>query len=70
MHKTRWLFNVKAVIVPACWIAMFGWAIAKTHGTDGVGIFNQPATIHGSTATWAWFAALNSALGNFATLAL
>ncbi|KAG8890114.1 hypothetical protein FRB98_000842 [Tulasnella sp. 332] len=70
VHKIRYLFIVKSVLVPVCWISMFIWAIVKTKGVNGTGIFNEPARLHGSTATWAWFAALNSALGNFATLAV
>ncbi|KAG8895206.1 hypothetical protein FRB99_000708, partial [Tulasnella sp. 403] len=70
VHKIRWLFIVKSTLVPACWISMMVWALVKTGGTKGNGIFSQPGTIHGSAAVWAWFAALNSALGNFATLAV
>lgn len=46
-----------------------GWALAKTGGANS-GIFNQPARLKGSAATWAFFSTLNSALGNFATLAV
>lgn len=68
VHKIRWLFNIKSVIVPICWLSMFIWALVRTGGASGTGIYNQPPTIHGSKATWAWFGAVNSALGNFATL--
>ncbi|KAG8946456.1 hypothetical protein FRC04_011632 [Tulasnella sp. 424] len=68
VHKIRWLFNIKSIIVPACWLSMFIWALAKTGGASGTSIYSQPATIHGSKAVWAWFGAVNSALGNFATL--
>ncbi|KAG9012360.1 hypothetical protein FRB93_001782 [Tulasnella sp. JGI-2019a] len=70
VHKIRWLFIIKSFLVPACWLSMFIWALVKTRGAGGTGIFSQPAKLHGSAATWAWFAALNSALGNFATLAV
>ncbi|KAG8932925.1 hypothetical protein FRC03_000061 [Tulasnella sp. 419] len=69
VHKIRYLFWAKSILVPICWIAMMIWALVKTGGANSA-IFNQPATIRGSAAVWAWFGALNSALGNFATLAV
>jgi NCS1 family nucleobase:cation symporter-1 len=67
-QKIRWLFAIKAVIVPCAWLAMMIWAFVKTDGAKA--IFVQKATLHGSALSWAWLTALNSALGNYATLAV
>jgi nucleobase:cation symporter-1, NCS1 family len=67
-QKIRWLFMIKAILVPAAWFSMLIWAIAKTDGAKP--IFQQKSTLHGSALGYAWLAALNSALGNYATLSV
>ena len=63
----RWLFMIKAVIVPPALLAMLIWAFT----TPGSGhIFQQQGTLSGATLVWAWLGALNSTLGGFAPLAV
>jgi NCS1 family nucleobase:cation symporter-1 len=63
----RWLFMVKALMVPPTFLAMMIWAFATT---DGGEIFHQQGTLNGSALAWAWLGALNSTLGIFSTLAV
>lgn len=67
-QKIRWLFLAKGIIVPITWLAMLIWAFVKSPGSGT--ILSAGATIHGSALSWAWLSALNSALGNYATLAV
>ncbi len=64
----RWLFLLKALIVPPVWLAMLIWALVKVPTLKG--LFGQHADIAGASVSWAWLRALNSALGGYATLAV
>ncbi|KIP10434.1 hypothetical protein PHLGIDRAFT_65581 [Phlebiopsis gigantea 11061_1 CR5-6] len=64
--RIRWLFLVKAIIVPPTWLAMLIWAAVKVPPSEG--LFGQHATITGSDFSWAWLSALNSAFGIYSTL--
>lgn len=67
-NKLRWLFLAKSIIVPAAWIAILGWALGSTRGTD---IFAQKATVSSGPAySWAFLASMNSVIGNYATLSV
>jgi nucleobase:cation symporter-1, NCS1 family len=65
-QKIRWLFLVKSIIVPPTWLALLIWALVKVPPSSG--LFAQKAKLSGSGLSWAWLAALNSSLGNYATL--
>lgn len=67
-QKIRWLFLVKAILVPPAWLAMLIWAFVKVPSSKG--LFEQHATLSGSTFSYAWLSALNSALGIYSTLAV
>jgi len=67
-QRIRWLFLVKAMIVPAAWLAMLIWAFVKVPSSEG--LFQQHSTLSGSKLSWAWLSALNSALGIYSTLAV
>ncbi|KAI0346056.1 cytosine-purine permease [Trametopsis cervina] len=67
-QRIRWLFLVKALIVPAAWLAMLIWAAVKVPPSQG--LFGQHAEISGSKLSWAWLSALNSAFGIYATLSV
>jgi nucleobase:cation symporter-1, NCS1 family len=69
-ERIRWLFTVKALIVPAAWLAMLIWACVKVPINSPNGFFRQSSTLHGSDLSWAWLSALNSALGLYSTLAV
>lgn len=58
----------KAMIVPAAWIAILIWAMVKV--PPSISLANQQSTVSGSALVWAWFSSMNSALGNYATLAV
>lgn len=64
--RIRWLFMIKAIIVPATWIAMLIWAFVRVPSSQG--LFEQKAVLDGPKLSWAWLSALNSALGLYATL--
>ena len=67
-HKIRWLFLVKGIIVPTCWLAMVIWAFVRV--PPSTGLFSQHATLSGNQLSWGWLSALNSALGVYATLSV
>ncbi|KAH7104535.1 NCS1 nucleoside transporter family [Auriculariales sp. MPI-PUGE-AT-0066] len=69
-QRIRWLFLAKVLIVPATWFAMMIWAFVRTSEKGSGSVFGASTTLHGSALAWAWLSALNSALGNFATLAV
>ncbi|KAI0319812.1 cytosine-purine permease [Amylostereum chailletii] len=64
-HRIRWLFTVKAVVVPPAWLAMLAWAMVRV--PPGQGLLAQHATIGGRALAWAWLGALNSVLGLYST---
>ncbi|KAF8682940.1 cytosine-purine permease [Rhizoctonia solani] len=66
-HKIRYLFIAKAVLAPVTGLSMMTWAFVKTGGGP---IFEQKATISGSALSWAMLSAMNSAIGNYATLSV
>ncbi|KAI0255439.1 cytosine-purine permease [Lactifluus subvellereus] len=65
-QRIRKLFLLKAIIVPPTWLALLIWAFVKVPPNRG--LFAQKAVLNGSELSWAWLSALNSALGNYATL--
>ncbi|KAF9779792.1 NCS1 nucleoside transporter family [Thelephora terrestris] len=67
-HKIRWLFLVKAVIVPPSWLALLIWSFVAVPPSKG--LFSLHATVTGSEFSWAYLRALNAALGLYATLAV
>ncbi|KAI0749670.1 NCS1 nucleoside transporter family [Daedaleopsis nitida] len=67
-QKIRWLFMVKAIIVPPAWLAMMIWAFVKVPSSKG--LFEQHTALSGSALSYAWLSALNSALGLYSTLAV
>jgi len=69
MHKLRYLFMTKIVLMPIFGIALFGWAVGKA---DGFGpVFNKPTKIiDGRPAAVVFFTAMSSAIAPKATLAI
>ena len=67
-QRIRWLFLVKALIVPAAWLAMLIWAAVKVPTSQG--LFSEHSQLSGSAMSWSWLSALNSALGIYATLSV
>jgi nucleobase:cation symporter-1, NCS1 family len=67
-QKIRWLFVAKAALVPVAWLSMLIWPVVKTGGAKP--IFEQKSSLHGSALGYAWLAALNSAVGNYAALSV
>ncbi|KAJ6531800.1 permease for cytosine/purines, uracil, thiamine, allantoin-domain-containing protein [Mycena capillaripes] len=65
-QRIRHLFVVKAVIVPATWLAILIWALQEA--PPRVSLTPQHATLSGSAASWAWLSSLNSAIGAYATV--
>ncbi|KDN51568.1 hypothetical protein RSAG8_00113, partial [Rhizoctonia solani AG-8 WAC10335] len=66
-HKVRYLFIAKAILAPSAGLAMMIWGFVRTGGGP---IFEQKATISGSALSWAMLSAMNSAIGNYATLSV
>ena len=67
-QRIRWLFMLKAVIVPPAWIAMLIWAFVKVPSNKA--LLDQRSTLSGSALSYAWLRAMNSALGIYATVAV
>lgn len=67
-HKIRWLFLAKALIVPPSWLALLIWSFVKVPSSKG--LFTLHAAATGNEFSWAYLAALNAALGFYATLAV
>ncbi|KAI0747193.1 NCS1 nucleoside transporter family [Daedaleopsis nitida] len=67
-QQIRWLFVVKAVIVPPAMFAIFIWALVKVPLRSG--LIEQRSTLSGSALSYAWLSAMNSAMGGLATLAV
>ncbi|RXW13820.1 hypothetical protein EST38_g12035 [Candolleomyces aberdarensis] len=67
-QKIRHLFTFKAIVVPCAWIAILIWAMVKA--PPRVSLDPMPSNVHGSTAKWLWFGAMNSAIGNYSTLSV
>ncbi|KAI1797159.1 NCS1 nucleoside transporter family [Ganoderma leucocontextum] len=67
-QKIRWLFMIKAFVVPPAWLAMLIWSLVKVPPKEG--LFDQHSALSGSALSYAWLSALNSALGIYGTLAV
>ena len=67
-HKIRWLFFVRGIIVPICWLAMVIWTFVCV--LPSTGLFTQHVALSGNQLSWGWLSALNSALGVYATLSV
>ncbi|TBU38119.1 NCS1 nucleoside transporter family [Dichomitus squalens] len=67
-QKIRWLFMIKAFVVPPAWLAMLIWSFVKVPSSKG--LFEQHSALSGSAMSYAWLSALNSALGIYSTLAV
>ena len=67
-QRLRWLFLAKSIVVPPAWLALLIWSLVKV--PFGTGLITQQASKDGSGLSYAWFSAMNSAIGNYATLAV
>ncbi|TBU57108.1 NCS1 nucleoside transporter family [Dichomitus squalens] len=67
-QRIRWLFMLKAFIVPPAWVAILIWAFVKAPTRRD--LMDQHSSLSGSALSYAWLTALNSALGIYATLAV
>ncbi|KIK70323.1 hypothetical protein GYMLUDRAFT_32322 [Collybiopsis luxurians FD-317 M1] len=67
-QKIRYFFLVKAIVVPAAWISILIWAMVKV--PPRISLDHQRSSISGSALAWAWLSSMNSALGNYSTLAV
>ncbi|KAK7033133.1 permease for cytosine/purines, uracil, thiamine, allantoin-domain-containing protein [Favolaschia claudopus] len=67
-QRIRHLFVVKAIIVPATWLAILIWALHEA--PPSVSLTPKHAVLSGSAASWAWLSSLNGALGIYATLSV
>ncbi|KAH8816570.1 permease for cytosine/purines, uracil, thiamine, allantoin-domain-containing protein [Xylogone sp. PMI_703] len=65
--RLRWLFIVKLIAAPVTAIATMAWCVHKAGGSGD--IFNQHATVHGSTKAYLWLSCMSSVTGSWATLA-
>ncbi|KAF6750808.1 cytosine-purine permease [Ephemerocybe angulata] len=68
-QRIRHLFTFKAVVVPCAWIAILIWAMVKVPPRVSLSS-DPPVKVTGSSASWLWLGAMNSALGNYATLSV
>jgi len=69
--KVQYFFGVKSIIAPIIFLAVFGSTLHKAGGTVSRStVITESTTVHGSALAWAFFANLNSVLGNYATLGL
>ncbi|KAI0703260.1 NCS1 nucleoside transporter family [Earliella scabrosa] len=67
-QRLRWLFLAKSIVVPPAWLTLLIWSLVKV--PFGTGLITQQASKDGSGLSYAWFSAMNSAIGNYATLAV
>lgn len=67
-QRLRYLFAIKSVLVPIAWISILIWAMIKA--PPSVSLDSSPAKVSGSTASWLWLGAMNSAIGNYSTLSV
>lgn len=66
-HKIRWFFILKSIVVV---ISSVGVVIAMTQKAGGTGdIWNQQATVSGSTKSWLILSSMSSITGGWATMA-
>ncbi|PLB49159.1 NCS1 allantoate transporter [Aspergillus steynii IBT 23096] len=66
-NQVRWLFIAKSVLVPVAWIAILVWAFVAENGGA---LFEQKATVTGSSYSWLFLGSMTSVLGNYATLSV
>lgn len=66
-HKLKYLFAVKAALVPFAGFGILIWAIVKAHGHLAMGDLSQSHP-HGSAFSWVFIRSLINCLANFATL--
>ncbi|KAF9561582.1 cytosine-purine permease [Agrocybe pediades] len=67
-QNIRHLFALKGVIVPIAWLSILIWSFVKVPASASLDPGHS--LLSGSTFSWAWLSALNSALGIYATLAV
>ncbi|TFK69801.1 NCS1 nucleoside transporter family [Pluteus cervinus] len=67
-QRLRYLFALKAIIVPPAWLAMLIWAMKRVPPSQSLD--PARASLSGSALSWEWLAALNNALAIYATLAV
>ncbi|KAF5343585.1 hypothetical protein D9757_002102 [Collybiopsis confluens] len=67
-QRIRYFFLLKAILVPAAWISILIWAMVKV--PPRISLNHQHSSISGNTLAWAWLSSMNSAVGNYATLAV
>jgi cytosine/uracil/thiamine/allantoin permease len=67
-QKLRHFFTVKSIIVPIAWFSILIWAMIKV--PPSTSLKPRHSTLNGSQLSWAWLSAMNSALGNYATLSI
>lgn len=65
--KLRYLFMAKLIAAPITAIATMGWCIHKAGG--GGSLFDQTATVSGSTKAYLWLSCMSSVTGSWSTLA-
>ncbi|KAK4949755.1 hypothetical protein LTR10_011597 [Elasticomyces elasticus] len=65
-HKMRWLFFVKVVMCVATIVGMTIWTC--THSGGSGNIWNQKATVSGSTKSWLIMWSLNSCTASWSTV--
>jgi len=69
--KVQYFFGFKSIIAPMIFLAIFGDTLRRAGGTISKStVITEGVTAHGSALAWAFFANLNSVLGNYATLGL
>ena len=70
-NNLRYLFIVKSIVVPICFIAMLIWAFRSTGGTGGALLSStHKATIGGTAYSYAWLSSFTAVIGNYATLSV
>ena len=67
-QKIRYLFIFKGIVVPGAFLSILIWAVVKVPVRSSLSPLHT--NLNGSSLSWAWLSALNSALGNYATFAV
>ncbi len=65
-QRIRLLFTLKAIIVPPAYIAILIWALVRVPVRED--LLQQQTQLSGSTLSYVWLSAMNSAIGNYASL--
>jgi cytosine/uracil/thiamine/allantoin permease len=68
-HKIRYFFTFKGIVVPCAFISILIWAVVKVPVQSSLELVHSKP-MNGNALSWAWLSALNSALGNYSTLAV